>query len=276
MEMFQYDFMQRALVASFCIAIIAPIIGLLLLLRRQSLLADTLSHISLSGVALGLIVHVSPTLMTMVVVIIASLLIEYLRQVYKAYSEVSVAILMATGLAVSLMLMNVRPNGSSGLKVEQYLFGSLVIVSAEQVIILIVLAILIALLYIIFKRPLYVLLFDEDTAYTTGLPVRVMSVLFTVIVGLAISLMMPIAGALLVASILILPTAIAMRFAKNFTSVILWGMGISIMGMFSGLYTSYEYNTPPGATITLIFVLILIVVTISLSIYKWIVQRKEH
>ncbi|MBF0779940.1 MULTISPECIES: metal ABC transporter permease [unclassified Granulicatella] len=276
MEMFQYDFMQRAFVAALCIAVMAPIIGLLLLLRRQSLLADTLSHISLSGVALGLILHVSPTLMTMVIVVVAAVLIEYLRQVYKSYSEVSVAILMATGLAVALLLMHLKPVGANSLKVEQYLFGSLVIVSSEQVVILVGLAFTIALLYSIFKRPLYVLLFDEDTAYTTGLPVRLMSVLFTVIVGLAISVMMPIAGALLVASILILPTAIAMRFAKNFTSVILWAMMISIVGMFGGLYTSYHYDTPPGATITLLFVCILIGVTLIMALYKWLVQNKEH
>ncbi|MBS4750292.1 iron chelate uptake ABC transporter family permease subunit [Granulicatella sp. zg-ZJ] len=273
MEMFQYDFMQRAFLAAICIACIAPILGLLLILRKQSLLADTLSHVSLSGVALGLLIGVSPTVTTIVVVMIAALIMEYLSRVYKSYSEISVAILMSTGLAVALILMSLRKN-AAGIKVEQYLFGSLVTVSSEQVSILIGLVIFIGGLYILFRKPLYVLLFDEDTAFTAGLPVRLMSLLINIVTGVTISVMMPIAGALLVASILILPTAISMRFSNSFTSVILWAMCIGFLGMVGGLYASYEYSTPPGATITLIFVTVLVFVNVIIFVKKWYQQQK--
>lgn len=267
MELLAYDFMQRAIIAAVCIAIIAPILGLLLILKRQSLLADTLSHVSLAGVALGLLIQLSPTITTIIVVVIAAMVIEYLRTIYNSYSEISIAILMSTGLAIALILMSFT-NTKDGLKIDSYLFGSLVTVSNEQVTILMVLAISIAVIYIIFRRVLYVVLFDEDTAFTAGLPVKLVSLLFTVLTGVTISVMMPIAGALLVASILVLPTSIAMRFSNSFTKVILWAMVIGLFGMIGGLYSSYIFNTPPGATMTLIYVGVLIIVNASIGVKK--------
>lgn len=267
MEMLQYDFMQRALLAAICVAVVAPILGLLLILRRQSLLADTLSHVSLAGVALGLVINISPTITTIVIVVVAALIIEYLRTIYKSYSEISVAILMSTGLAVALILMKFT-SGKNGLKIEHYLFGSLVTVSNEQLYILYGLVVVVLTLYIIFRKMLYVILFDEDTAYTNGLPVRLISLFVTVITGITISVMMPIAGALLVASILVLPTAIAMRFSNSFTKVIVSAIVIGLIGMIGGLQTSYTYNTPPGATITIIYVAILVIVSVLLSSRK--------
>lgn len=113
MEMFQLDFIQRALLAGLAISCITPIIGLLLILKRQSMMADTLSHISLAGVALGMILRVSPTVTTLLVVIVASVLLEYLRLIYRDFSEVSVAIMMAGGMSVALVLMNLNRNASN-------------------------------------------------------------------------------------------------------------------------------------------------------------------
>lgn len=251
--MFLYGFMQRAFQASTLIGIIAPILGLLLILRRQSLMADTLSHVSLAGVALGMLVGVNPTVTTMLVVIVAAIGLEYLRTVFKGYSEISVAMLMATGMAVALVLMSFV-EGRQSASIEQFLFGSIVTISPEQVGILAVLAAVILGLYLLFRKPLYVMLFDEATAATAGLPVRQMSLLVSVITGVAISVIMPITGSLLVSSILVLPAAIAMRLVNSFNGVIIVGIIVSLSGMYGGLAASYQWGTPPGATITLMFV----------------------
>lgn len=253
MEMFFYGFMQRAFQASTLIAVIAPILGLILILRRQSLMADTLSHVSLAGVALGMLIGMNPTVTTILIVIAAAIGMEYMGAAFKGYSEISVAILMAAGMAFALFLMSFV-SGQDTVSVEQFLFGSIITISKEQVRILAGLSVIIGSLYIIFRKPLYVLLFDEDTAWTAGLPVRRMSLLISIVTGVSISVIMPITGSLLVSSILILPAAIALRLVTSFQMVILAGILISLTGMYGGLTVSYQLGTPPGATITLVFV----------------------
>lgn len=255
MEMFFYGFMQRAFQASFLISLVAPILGLFLILRRQSLMADTLSHVSLAGVALGLLIGTDPTWTNIIVVVLISIVLEYLRRVYRTYSEISIAMLMSGGMAVALVLMGLNESGAT-VSIQQFLFGSIVTISQEQVWMLLFLTLLIIILYILFKRPMYILTFDEETAFTSGLPVQFMSVLFNVLTGITIAMVMPIVGALLVSAILVLPAAISIRLSKSFNGVILIGIIVSLFGMFTGLIGSYYLGTPPGATITLIFIIV--------------------
>lgn len=263
--MFFYGFMQRAFQASTLIAIIAPILGLTLILRRQSLLADTLSHVSLAGVALGMLIGVNPTITTIFVVILVAVGMEYLRTVFRGYSEISIAILMSTGMAVALVLMSLV-SGQQTTSIEQFLFGSIVTIDQEQIFVLFILTVSLVVLYLIFRRPLYVLLFDEDTASTAGLPVRWISLFISIITGIAISVIMPITGTLLVSAILILPAAIAMRLVNSFKQVIWVGIGIGLIGMYSGLFASYQFGTPPGATITLMFVALFVLTSVFKAI----------
>lgn len=274
MEMLQFDFIQRALVAGFAISMITPILGLLLILRRQSLMADTLSHISLAGVALGMYLQVNPTLTTLLVVVVASLGIEYLRTVYVNFSEISVAIMMSTGMALALILVSLNTN-SANFKVDQYLFGSIILISSTEVKILIGLAVLVLALYLLFRRPLYLLSYDEATAFTSGLPVKAMSLVFSVITGVAISVMMPILGALLVSALIVIPSATAIKISSSFAQAILMAMGINLLGIFIGIYSSYQLDTPAGASITLCFVLVFILVSLF-QVLKGLIQKWRH
>lgn len=253
--MFFHGFMQRAFQASFFISLIAPILGLFLILRRQSLMADTLSHISLAGVALGLLIGINPTWTNIIVVVIIAILLEYLRLIYRTYSEVSIAILMSAGMAFALVLMSLSDNGAT-LSINQFLFGSIVTISQQQIWMLSILTLIIGILYIAFRKPMYVLTFDEETAYTAGLPIKSMSILFNVLTGITIAVIMPIIGALLVSAVIVLPAAISLKLSKSFIGVIVIGILIALIGTFSGLITSYQLGTPPGASITLILVII--------------------
>lgn len=248
-------------------------LGLFLILRRQSLMADTLAHVSLAGVALGLLVSINPTWTNIIMVVIIAILLEYLRMLYRTYSEVSIAILMSGGMALALFLMSLNQGGTT-LNINQFLFGSIVTISTQQVWMLYLLAGIIVILYIIFRKAMYVLIFDEETAFTAGLPIKTMSIAFNVLTGVTIAIIMPIVGSLLVSAILILPAAISMRLSRSFASTILLGIPIALTGMLSGLFTSYEYGTPPGATITLILLALFVIAIIVKKVMKQNQQGK--
>ncbi|MHC5269338.1 metal ABC transporter permease [Enterococcus sp. LJL98] len=270
MALLSYEFMRRAFMAAILIAGIAPILGVFLVIRRQSLMADTLSHVSLAGVALGFFLQLNPTVTTMLIVIVAAIILEYLRSVYKSYSEISIAILMSGGLALALILMKLS-EGSSAMSMQAYLFGSIVTITQGQVYLLAGLFFVTLLALLLFKRPMYVLTFDEETAHVDGLPVRTMSIVFNVLTGVAIAVMIPIAGALLISAIMVLPAAISMRLGKSFHLVLLLSVATGLIGMLSGLTTSFYLDTPPGATITLIFILLFLLTNLfrrGLSFYR--------
>ena len=273
MELLQYDFIQRALIAGVAISFITPIIGLLLILRRQSLLADTLSHISLAGVALGMFLQVDPTLSTLLFVVGASIIIEYLRTIYNTFSEISVAIMMSAGMAIALVLVSLNSN-SGNFQIDQYLFGSILLISPSEVKILVGLSITIVIFYLIFRRTLYVMSYDEATAYTSGLPVRLISIIFSVFTGVSISIMMPIVGALLVSALVVIPSATAIKISDSFGKSIVIGIIINLIGIFAGIFASYEYDTPPGASITLAFIVIFVIV--SLATYFVTLRKRKH
>ncbi|WPJ91024.1 metal ABC transporter permease [Facklamia hominis] len=274
MEMFQYEFIQRALIAGLAMSFITPIIGLFLILRQQSLLADTLSHISLAGVALGLLLHISPTYATLLVVVLASLGIEYLRTIYRDFSEISVALMMSTGMALALVLLSLNTS-QSNFQVDQFLFGSIILIQANELKLLVTVAILVMVLYLIFRKPLYVVSFDEATARTLGLPVKFISTCFSVLTGVAISIMMPIVGALLVSALIVIPSATAIRIARSFNQSIVIGIIINMLGILVGLMCSFNYDTPPGASITLSFMGIFLIVTLGQKIYLTFQKKRQ-
>jgi len=269
-----YEFMRRAFLAAIFIAGIAPMLGVFLVIRRQSLMADTLSHVSLAGVALGFFLNLNPDLTTLLIVIIAAVILEYLRTLYRSYSEISIAILMSGGLALALVLMNLS-GGNSATSIQSYLFGSIVTITQDQVWFLGFLFLAVFVLFFLFKRPMYVLTFDEDTAHVDRLPVRIMSMLFNVLTGIAIAMMIPIAGALLISAIMVLPAAISMRLGKSFNAVILISVLIGLFGMLSGLTSSFYLDTPPGATITLVFIGLFLVINVVKRIVI-LFQRKQR
>lgn len=257
MGMFDYEFMQRAFWAGGMIAVIAPLLGVYLVLRRQVLMADTLSHVSLAGVAIGAVLGFNPSIGGFIIALLGSLVIERLRRNFRGYGEVSVAVIMTGGLALALVLMSM--SSSLTRSFSSYLFGSIVAVSTTQLWIIGVVFALVLIYWVSMRRPLYNLTFDEETAQIGGTHVRWLSQTFAVLTGMTVAAAMPIVGVLLVSALMALPAALALRFAKGFTSALVIAVAIGLIGMFGGLTTSYYVNTPPGATVALLLLTFLLV-----------------
>lgn len=272
MEMLHYDFMQRAFFAGGLIASVASVLGVYLTLRRQALMADMLSHVSLAGVAAGALLKISPSLFGFMVALIGAVVVEFVRRSYKTYSEVSIAISMIGGLSTAVVLMSMNPGISRGF--SSYLFGSVVAVQKTEIYLVAGVVLLGALFFYGLRKPLYLITFDEETAKTNGIPVNFISMLFSIITGMIVAAAMPIVGVLLVSALIVLPAALAIRLAPGFTTALWLAMLIGVTGVFTGLTASYELSTPPGGTIALTLLLFLIVgITVKKLVVKW---RKQH
>jgi zinc transport system permease protein len=268
MEMLHYDFMQRAFCAGGLIALLASVLGVYLMLRRQALMADMLAHVSLAGVAGGVYLGINPTMSGLLVVIVGAVAVEYVRRAYKTYSEISIAIIMIGGLSSAVILMSLSKSVNTGF--SSYLFGSVVAINQSEFLIMVAVTVIGGIFFFFMRRPLYQITFDEETAKTNGLPVNWISLGFSVITGMIVAAAMPIVGVLLVSSLIVLPASLAIRIAPSFSSALILSMVIGVIGVFSGLTASYELSTPPGGTIAFVLLVMLIVGTgIKKAVLKW-------
>jgi len=276
MEMLHYDFMQRAFLAGGLIALVASVLGVYLMLRRQALIADMLSHVSLAGVALGALLKMNPSLSGFLVALAGAAIVEYVRRAYRTYSEVSIAIIMIGGLSSAVVLMSLNPGVNRSF--SSYLFGSVVAVQTTELYLIAVVAAVGALFFYTLRKPLYLMTFDEDTARTNGVPVGLLSMLFSIMTGMIVAAAMPIVGVLLVSSLIVLPAALAIRLAPSFNAALWIAMLLGLSGVFSGLTASYHWSTPPGGTIALTLLTFLVVGIASKKLVMkwWKLRSKQH
>jgi len=253
--MLHYDFMQRAFLAGGAIAMIASVLGVYLMLRGQALMADMLSHVSLAGVTAGALARGSPALAGFVVAVIGAIVAENVRRSYRSYSDVSVAIIMIGGLSTAVVLMSLNPG--VGRSFSSYLFGSVVAVRQTEIGLIAAVAVVGGAFFYLCRKALYLMAFDEETAQVRGIPVRLVSLLFSTMTGMIVAAAMPIVGVLLVSSLIVLPAALAIRVAPSFNAAVGLAMLVGVGGVFTGLSASYGLSTPPGGTIALTLLVIL-------------------
>lgn len=257
LDFLQYDFIVRGLIAGVAVALIAPVIGIFLVLRRYSLIADTLSHVSLAGIALGLLVNINPLLTALGATILSSTLIEKLRGSKKVYGESALALFLSGSLALAVVLIGLS-NGFNA-TLFNYLFGSIATVSANDVVMVLFLGLIVLLVIGAFFKELFYISFDEESAQVSGIPVKFINTVFIVLTAIVISLSIPIVGILLISALLVVPVVSALLFKKSFLPTILLAQLFSVLSVIIGIISSYYLNLPPGGAIvltTLLFFLI--------------------
>ena len=257
--MLHYAFMQNAFIVSFFIGILCPLIGIFLVLRRYSLIGDTLAHASLAGITLGLVSGINPMLGAFVFTSAAGAFIEALRSSFKEYSDLILSIVLSLSVGIAITVM------SSGLirtNAEAYLFGSILTVAFTDVITAIVLSCFsVAVLTLLYHKLIYIT-FDEEIAYVIGIRVKVINYVFSVLVAATIAVSIKIVGILVLSSMIALPVAAALQLHTSFKKTVFFSICFGITDIMLGLICSYYLDVAPGGFTALISVLTLLFVLI--------------
>ena len=264
--MLELNFMQNAFMAGFIVSILCPFIGLFIVLRRYSMIGDTLSHSSFAGVAIGLVIGVDPLVTAFLFTSICALVIECLRNYYKKYAELVMSIVLTLSLGIAIILIS---SGKAAAKVDSFLFGSILTVTKSDILLMAVAGgfCLIALLFI-YNKLIYVT-FDETGAKTIGINVKLINYIFTLLVGATISLSIRVLGILVVSSIIVVPVATAMQLKQGFTKTLILSIIFGFLDVMLGLVLSYYINSAPGGTIALMSVIMLILTLVFKRFFNY-------
>jgi len=272
--LFEYSFLRYALLTGIIMGFITPLIGSFVVIRRLSFIADTLSHFSLAGLSIGLfLINIigftfisDPLYLAMIFSVIGALFIEILRGYYQNYKEISMPIVMSLGTALSALFISL--SGGFNSSIYNYLFGSILTVGDKYLMVMTLTAIITIVLIIIFYKEMVIISFDETYARLLGIKVSRFQFVSTILLAVVVSLSLATVGVLLVASLMIIPVAAAMKIGKSFKNTIGISILFSEISVVGGLWLSYELDIASGATIVLINILILILVGIFKGFFK--------
>jgi zinc transport system permease protein len=270
-EILQYSFMQRALLSGVVVAVTCSVVGLFLVLRRQSLFGDALSHAAFGGIAVGLFTSIYPLWTALVISVLAALGITKLRQSTKIPPDAAVAVMLSSGLAMGIVLIGLA--GGFNLDLESFLFGSILLISMQdQLMILVLSAVVLVIIFKLYTQFVYIT-FSEDQARVSGINVTRLNYLFIALASLAVISSLRLVGVLLISSLIVIPNITAMMFGKGFKKTALISIIVAVSSVLLGIVVSYITNLAPGGVIVLLTIFILLGTIGAKSILKEIKIR---
>ncbi|MEU0839353.1 metal ABC transporter permease [Streptomyces sp. NPDC005962] len=260
LEVLDYAFMQRALLAAVLVGITAPAVGIYLVQRRQAIMGDGIGHVALTGVALGFLTGTNPVWTAVLVSSLGAVLMELIRWYGKTRGDLALAMLFYGGMAGGVLLINLSPTGSNA-NLTTYLFGSITTVSQQDVVVISLLAAFVVLITLGLRRQLFAVCQDEEFARVTGLPVRTLNLLLAITAAVTVTVAMRVVGLLLVSALMVVPVAAAQQATRGFAMTLALAVGIGVVVTLSGTVFSFYKNVPPGASIVVLAIGVFAVIT---------------
>lgn len=263
--MLQFDFMRKALLAGLMISIMIPLIGVVMVNRKTSMVGDALSHTSLAGVGMGLILGMEPGLGAIIVCVLAAFAIEMIRKRFPHYGDMATAVIMSAGLGAAAVLSDLAPGGNT---FESYLFGSISSVTQGDVgQVGAAFALVLGASFICYNALMDIAV-DGNLARMAGVRVKWVSGVFTLLSAVSIALACKIVGALLAASLMVLPVAMALIISRSYKQTVLLSVLFGVADTMGGITISYYFDVKPGGAIVLLAVLGMLLMTLFGKIKK--------
>jgi zinc transport system permease protein len=250
MEILAFSFMQRAIAAGLLVAVACSVLGVFLVLRRDAMLGHGLAHVTFGGVALGLLLGVSPLMTSLVVAVLAAVLLLKLREVAGLHGDTAIGIVSSVGFAMGIVIASI--SGSFSIELFSYLFGNILAIGLGEVWTSAILAIAVMLTVILNYNDLVAITFDRELAKTSGVPVSRLDFILAVLSAVTVVLAMKVVGLLLVAALIVIPAATALQVAGNFRMAIVWSCAAGTFSVLGGLLASYYMDIPSAGSIVLL------------------------
>ena len=257
--MLSYDFMRRALVVGVMLAIIIPMIGLVMINRKTSMIGDALSHSSLAGIAMGLIFSINPMWTSLVFCVLGAFAIDIIRKRFKDFGDMATAIIMSFGIGLAAILSDFAKGGKS---FESYLFGSITTVSSDDLILVGIIFALVVLMSLYFYNALLFISINPIMARLAGVKVRMVNSVFTFLTAITIAISAKIVGALMITSLMVIPVATSLLISDSYKKTYLLSLIFSVIFMVLGITLSFYYGLKPGGAIVMVAIATLAIVAI--------------
>ena len=272
MDLFGYDFMMRALLGALIIGLAAPSLGVYLVQRRLSLIGDGIGHVALTGVGVGLLLHQSPVVTAVIVSVAGAVGVELIRQRGRTSGDLALALLFYGGIAGGVVLVGLSDD-SSNANLMQYLFGSLVTTSPQDIVVITVLGVAVLTAMLAFRPAFFAVCNDEEYARVSGLPVGALNLLLAITTAVTVTIAMRTVGLLLVSALMVVPVAAAQQVTRGFRSTMGAAMAIGFGAAGSGVVVSAEIDTAPGATTVVLALAAFLAVTVGSAGWRALRRR---
>jgi len=256
-DIFAYEFMQRAFIVAALIALIAPCIGVTIVLKRLSAIGDAASHSALAGIAMGIVMGINPVLGAVVFSVLAVMCIEVFRKKFNRYPEIATVVVMSAGIGLTALISGFITDSSENL--SSFLFGSIVAISDFELYMTVILAIVVLVITGLLYKEIFYITFDEPAAQLAGIPVKIINFVIMLLTAITVSVASRVVGALMISSLLVIPVAAAMLVAKSYKGTLVWSIVLAEFFTIAGLVISFYANLRPGGTIVLLGVVVLAV-----------------
>ncbi|MDR3243004.1 MAG: metal ABC transporter permease [Clostridiales Family XIII bacterium] len=249
-EMFSYTFLVRAVIVGLLVSLCAALLGVSLVLKRYSMIGDGLSHVGFGTLALATAMNAAPLTVSIPIVVLAAFLLLRISENSKIKGDAAIALISTGSLAIGVVVIS----QTTGMNTDvcNYMFGSILAMSKDDVNLSITLAIVVLTLFVLFYNKIFAVTFDETFAQATGTKTGLYNMLIAFLTAITIVLGMRMMGALLISSLIIFPALTSMRVCKKFKTVTVCSAFVSVICFFIGVIGSYLYATPTGASVVII------------------------
>jgi len=257
-DLFGYQFFQNALIGGVIAAVACGLVGLFLILKKEAMIGDGISHTAFGGVAVGLLLGINPLLTALAVSVLAVFAISYMRQKKIAASDSAIAVMLALGFSTGLIVISIA--GGFNVELFSYLFGSILTIDSVDLVLVASLGLAVFVFIGLFRRELLSMIFDEEDSRIMGIPTKKLSIIFDLLVAITIVLSIKVIGTILVVALLVIPGLCALRLNISFRGTLTGSVIFSVISTILGIMLSAVFNIATAGLIVFVLVLFFLLV----------------